>query len=75
MKIFVTGGSGFIGQSLLPELVEKRQEVYALGNTENCIKLVTDLGAKPINGDLRSIGDFKSELQGMDAIIYCSLGS
>ena len=70
MKIFVTGGSGYIGQFLLAELIEKGYEVDALGKTEKCVNIVSSLGAKPIKGDLRNIDSFKSEMQGSDAIIH-----
>lgn len=70
MKIFVTGGSGFIGQSLLKELIEKGYEVYGLGNTEKCRKIISSLGAKVVKGDLKDVDSFKSEINGIDAIIH-----
>lgn len=51
-KVFVTGGSGFVGQNLIPLLVEKGYSVYALARSENAINKVEKLGAIAVKGDL-----------------------
>jgi dihydroflavonol-4-reductase len=35
MKIFVTGGTGFVGRNLVKALVEKGHQVYALVREQN----------------------------------------
>lgn len=51
-KVFITGGSGFVGQNLIPILVEKGYSVYALARSQNAIDKVEKLGARAVKGDL-----------------------
>lgn len=51
-KVFVTGGSGFVGQNLIPLLVEKGYSVFALARSESAINKVEKLGAMAVKGDL-----------------------
>jgi nucleoside-diphosphate-sugar epimerase len=50
--VFVTGGSGFIGQKLIRRLVGEGNVVFALARSERTGKLLSDLGAQPMPGDL-----------------------
>lgn len=52
MKIFITGGTGTIGKSLLPLLTEKKHEVVALVRSVKKIKEVEETGAKAIIADV-----------------------
>lgn len=70
MKIFVTGGSGFVGQSLLSELIKKEYEVFGLARSEKSRNIVAQLGATPVSGDLTNVDGFKSSLEGIDAVIH-----
>ncbi|MDX2279787.1 MAG: NAD-dependent epimerase/dehydratase family protein [Saprospiraceae bacterium] len=51
-NVFVTGGSGFVGQNLIPMLVEQGYQVKALARSEKTIQKVERLGAIAIKGDL-----------------------
>jgi nucleoside-diphosphate-sugar epimerase len=51
-QVFVTGGSGFVGQNLIPMLIEKGYKVKALARSEQAIQKVEQLGATAIKGDL-----------------------
>lgn len=48
----MTGGSGFLGGSILPTLVARGHEVTALVRTNASGERVRSLGATPISGDL-----------------------
>lgn len=50
--VFVTGGSGFIGQRLIRRLVGEGNVVFALARSERSGQLLADLGAQPMPGDL-----------------------
>jgi nucleoside-diphosphate-sugar epimerase len=50
--VFVTGGSGFIGQRLIRRLVSEGNVVFALARSERTGKLLAELGAQPTAGDL-----------------------
>ena len=62
MRIFVIGGTGLVGSYLLPRLVEKGDEVFALTRTEDKIERINKLGAHGILGDIRNPQKFKGAL-------------
>lgn len=70
MKIFITGGSGFVGQSLIQDLIQNGYDVFALARSEKSSKIVSDLGAKPVSGDLTNVDSFKFALYGIDAVVH-----
>ncbi len=51
-KVFVTGGSGFVGQNLIPMLIENGYQVKALARSKQAIQKVENLGATAVKGDL-----------------------
>lgn len=52
MKLLVTGGSGFLGRHLLPHAVERGHQVVALARSSRAARVVAELGAAPVAGDL-----------------------
>lgn len=55
MRVFVTGGSGFIGGHLIERLSSQGHEVYALARSSRAAKLVEGYGAIPVEGDLLAV--------------------
>lgn len=51
-QVFVTGGSGFVGQNLIPMLIEQGYQVKALARSTRAIHKVETLGATAVQGDL-----------------------
>lgn len=51
-QVFITGGSGFVGQNLIPMLVEQGYHVKALARSAKAIQKVEMLGATAVEGDL-----------------------
>lgn len=51
MKVFVTGGTGAIGQFLLPLLVENKHEVVALTRSSAKAGKLDEIGVTPFIGD------------------------
>ncbi|HJP86409.1 MAG TPA: NAD(P)-dependent oxidoreductase [Gemmatimonadaceae bacterium] len=51
MKVFVTGGTGAIGQFLLPLLVENKHEVVALTRSANKATKLEDIGVAAVIAD------------------------
>jgi 2-alkyl-3-oxoalkanoate reductase len=76
MKIFVIGGTGLVGSYLLPRLVEKDNEVFALTRTEDKIERIKKLGACGILGDIRNPQVFKKDLPDkLDIIVLLAMPS
>lgn len=51
-QVFVTGGSGFVGQNLIPMLIAQGYKVKALARSTQAIQKVERSGAIAIKGDL-----------------------
>jgi len=69
-KAFITGGSGFVGQNLIPMLVADGYEVVALARSENAVTTVENLGAKAIKGDLNNKNAIVEGLQYCDTVFH-----
>ena len=52
MRIFVTGGSGFLGSRMIRTIVNQGHEVFALARSTSSGERISALGATPITGDL-----------------------
>jgi nucleoside-diphosphate-sugar epimerase len=51
MKIFVAGATGALGRALVPQLVERGHEVVGMTRSASKLRLVADLGARPVVAD------------------------
>ena len=68
MKIFITGGLGFVGTNLSDYLLDKGHSVIAVGRaaTQNRI---TSGSYQYISGDTSQPGDWQDALGGVDAVV------
>lgn len=72
MKVFVTGGTGFIGGEIVRQLRDRGDEVVCLvRNPEKGEKLAA-LGCELINGDLTDREAIRQGLEGCDAAIHAA---
>lgn len=55
MKIFVTGGSGFVGQNVIPILIKNGHDVSALVRSTKSAEKVKKIGAEPIMDELTAL--------------------
>ncbi|MEV7806941.1 NAD(P)-dependent oxidoreductase [Microbispora sp. NPDC088329] len=77
MKIFITGGSGFVGGTLVHRLVAEGHEVMALARSGSSIQRVRAAGADPVPGDLAELSRADSpaptwlaKLREVDAVVH-----
>ena len=52
MKIFITGGTGYIGQSVIKEGLKQQHELIVLTRSEKNAQLLRAQGVQPIIGDM-----------------------
>lgn len=80
MRLFVTGGSGFLGSFVVRKALSDGHQVLALARSEKAAAALTGLGAEPVAGDLddlRSVDDAfgRAAEQGADTLLnLASLG-
>ena len=70
MKVFLTGGTGFIGRPTLKKLVARGDEVWALARSDSSVATVEALGAHAIRGDLDDVDVLRAAMKGCDAVFH-----
>jgi UDP-glucose 4-epimerase len=74
MKIFVTGGAGFIGKHLVKFLITKGINVTIFDNfsnsERNSITYLKNQGVRIIEGDIRKIADIDNAVKDHDVVIH-----
>jgi nucleoside-diphosphate-sugar epimerase len=70
MKILITGGAGFLGGHLIPRLVARDHEIFALCRTGEGSSKVRSLGATPVAGDLETVNSV--EMPALDAVVHAA---
>lgn len=70
MKVFVTGGAGFIGSWVTKVLLDEGHEVTVYDNLSRGHKEAVDERANLVVGDLANEDQLKNTLQGHDAVIH-----
>lgn len=75
MRIFVTGGSGFVGGALVRRLVADGHQVTALARSEASAERVRASGAEAVRGDLAQLpmpdgAPWVARLRDVDAVVH-----
>lgn len=69
-KVFLTGGSGFLGRYLIAALKDNGAEVYALARSATSAETVARGGAMPIAGDLDGDGPWTKALGDCEMVLH-----
>jgi dihydroflavonol-4-reductase len=70
MKVFVTGGTGFIGGHVVAKLRERGDDVRALVRDPGKAKPLSALGCELISGTLSDPAAIRDGMEGCDAVIH-----
>jgi NADH dehydrogenase len=70
MKVFVTGGTGFVGNHVLSALVEKGHQVAALVRPGSEHKLKRPGEVETVLGDVTEIAELTQGMKGCEAVIH-----
>jgi 2-alkyl-3-oxoalkanoate reductase len=70
MKIFVTGGTGVLGQPTLRLLIARGHQVTALVRSQESAQMVRALGATPVPGDLFDAECIRHAVQNADSVLH-----
>jgi len=67
--IFITGGSGYIGRTLIDLALSRGYTVHALSRSPRSDTILLSLGATPIRGDLTSLPTLTTSASQADIVI------
>jgi len=70
MKVFITGGTGFVGLNIINALVDAGHEVTALTRAGSNISHLSRFPVKTVLGELTDRRALPRMLEGMDAVIH-----
>ena len=72
MKVFITGGTGFIGSEVVGRLRARGDQVVALVRDPSRARALSDAGSDLVTGDLESEDVIAAALSGCNAVIHCA---
>lgn len=70
MKLFITGGTGFIGTATVAELVSHGHEVVGLARSDASAAKLKALGASSIKGDLEDLEALKKGASEAEGVLH-----
>jgi nucleoside-diphosphate-sugar epimerase len=72
VKVFVTGGTGFIGGEVVRQLRARGDDVVCLVRTPGKAKTIAELGCELAGGDLGDAEAIRKGMEGCDAVIHAA---
>jgi dihydroflavonol-4-reductase len=72
VKVFLTGGTGFIGGEVARQLRDRGDEVVALVRSPEKAARLTELGCEAISGDLGDEAALRRGMEGCDAVVHAA---
>lgn len=72
MRVFITGGSGFVGGHLIRRLVADGDDVIALARSDVAAARIEGLGARLHRGDVSSAERLTEGVRGAEVVYHCA---
>jgi dihydroflavonol-4-reductase len=72
VKVFLTGGTGFIGGTVARQLRERGDEVVCLVRSPDKAGTLSGLGCELVRGDLGEEAGLRQGIEGCDAVIHAA---
>jgi nucleoside-diphosphate-sugar epimerase len=72
MRVFLTGGTGFIGSFLVSELITAGHHVVALCRSDAGAEALTRAGAEVFRGDVKELDRLRAAAESADGVIHAA---
>jgi len=70
MKVFITGGTGFIGTYLMKRLAQTKHELHCLARETSDIQFLKEAGANIFTGDVTDKASLLKGMEGCDWVVH-----
>lgn len=70
MKVFVTGGAGFIGRHVVRKLLARGYEVVALARSPESVAALDQMGVNVVIGDITNMASMREGMRGSDLVFH-----
>lgn len=70
MKIFIAGGTGVLGRRLVPQLIQDNHEVSVLARSQENVKQIKAMHAKPVKTSLFQVNDLITKTTKEEVFIH-----
>lgn len=73
MRVFITGGTGYVGGVLVERFVGAGHEVVALARSDTAARAMTEAGATPVRGELADVALLRASAANADAVVHAAV--
>jgi nucleoside-diphosphate-sugar epimerase len=73
MKVFITGGTGYLGSVLVEHIVAAGHDVTGLARSDRAARSLEKAGARPLPGSLADVAALKSAAAQADATVHAAV--